>query len=75
MDNDATLADLETTNLTLVTVIVGTVRNAFERHLVRGKGGSAAPPARHPVPCLSGRGPGMSAHPTRDFAAPSLEPV
>lgn len=31
--SDATLADVEATNLTLVTVIYGTVRNAFERGL------------------------------------------
>lgn len=31
--SDTTLADLEATNLTLVTVIFGTVRNAFERSL------------------------------------------
>ncbi|MBY6261057.1 TetR/AcrR family transcriptional regulator [Azospirillum sp. 412522] len=30
---DATFTDLETVNLTLVTVIFGTVRNAFERNL------------------------------------------
>lgn len=31
--SDATFADLESVNLTLVTVIFGTVRNAFERNL------------------------------------------
>lgn len=31
--SDVTLADIEATNLTLVTVIYGTVRNAFERGL------------------------------------------
>ena len=30
---DAIFADLESVNLTLVTVIFGTVRNAFEREL------------------------------------------